>query len=81
MPNIDLEPHEYTVRKPRGWRWRLPWSHDDDNKLPVVMLLVMIGGLTWLFLNRNEASSDLVTLAAAGLGFVVGIMLMLALRD
>ena len=30
VPDLDLPPGDYRERKPKGWRWKLPWSHDDD---------------------------------------------------
>ena len=27
---VLLPPGDYRERKPKGWRWKLPWSHDDD---------------------------------------------------
>lgn len=30
VPDLDLPPGDYRERKPNGWRWKLPWSRDDD---------------------------------------------------
>lgn len=53
MPNLDLDPGEYTERKPRGWRWKLPWSHAEDTKLPMVGFFVCLGWLVWVFTQRD----------------------------
>lgn len=51
MPHIDLEPGDYSERKPKGWRWRLPWSHKDDRKLPLMMLALTLGFVGYFFIN------------------------------
>lgn len=81
MPEIELDPGDYRERRPKGWRWRLPWSHDEDTKTPFVMLLVMIGFLTYIFLHLHELSPFAAFLGALAFGIPAGCMLMLWLRD
>lgn len=73
MPNIDLEPGEYTDRKPKGWRWRLPWSHPQDTKLPMVLFFVCAGFVAFFFINLPpgtswEVSAGIAVFAAAAGG-------------
>lgn len=81
MPDLDLDPGSYTERKPKGWRWRLPWSHPEDTKLPMVMFFVAVGFLVWIFLGRGEASKEALFIGT--LVFAAGDsgMLVLWLRD
>lgn len=81
MPNLDLGPGDYSERKPKGWRWKLPWSHPEDNKLPVVYLVGTLSGLVLLFLYRGEINTMWSVPLAAGLGAIAGIMFTLACRD
>jgi len=81
MPDIDLEPGDYTERKPKGWRWKLPWSHADDTKLPMVMFFIALGGMAYFFAHRTELGPDMAFGAAALCGLGAGGMLVLWLRD
>lgn len=81
MPDLDLDPGEYHERKPKGWRWKLPWSHPEDNKLPAVTLVAVLGGLVLLYLYRGEINTAWSLPLAAGLGAAAGIMFTLACRD
>jgi len=81
MPQIDLEPGSYHERKPPGWRWRLPWSHPEDTKLPLVMLCVMLAGLAYIFFNRDALSSGILFGGTAVAAAIAGGMLLLAFRD
>lgn len=54
MPHIDLEPGDYSERKPKGWRWRLPWSHKHDLKLPLVMLVLTLGFVAYFFIYMPD---------------------------
>lgn len=81
MPDIDLPPAEYQDRKPKGWRWKLPWSHPDDNKLALVMGFVAIGFAGYFFINMGASPSPWVVGAIAMMSAGAGAMLMLALRD
>lgn len=81
MKQIDLEPGEYQERKPKGWRWRLPWGHPDDNKLPLVMFFVAAGFLVWFFLGRDQMPSDIMFGVAAVFGIGAGGMFQLFMRD
>jgi len=51
MPEIDLEPGKYRERKPKGWRWKLPWAHPQDTKLPFVLFVLCLGLVGYFFLN------------------------------
>ena len=81
MPELDLEPGDYRERKAKGWRWKLPWSHDDDVKLPMVMFFVAVGFGAFFYLNMGDAPSKAVVGAIALFSAVAGGMLILWLRD
>jgi hypothetical protein len=81
MPDIDLPPGDYRERKPAGWRWRLPWSHPEDNKLHAAMLAVMLFGLGYVFLGRDQLTSDILFGITAVLAAVAGIMFGHIARD
>lgn len=81
MKQVDLGPGEYQERKPRGWRWRLPWSHPEDAKLQAVYMVLALGALGLIFLNRDELSSALLFGGAAVSGAIAGIAFALAFRD
>lgn len=81
MPDLDLDPGEYIERKPKGWRWRLPWSSPEGARLPAAMLIVA-GGFSWYFFaNMGSNPSPWVVAAGAMFSACAGMMLMLALRD
>ena len=81
MPDIDLEPGDYTERKPKGWRWKMPWSHPEDTKLPMVGFFVMVAAIAFMFINRSFISTDTLFGGAAMAGAVAGGCLVLWLRD
>lgn len=81
MPELDLPPGDYRERKPKGWRWKLPWSHDDDVKLPMVMFFLMAAILGAIFVCREALTSGTLFGVSAMFGAVAGGMLMLWLRD
>lgn len=81
MPNLDLDPGNYRERKPRGWRWRLPWSHPDDTKLPMAMFFVALAFLAYFFLNLPPGTSAGVCVGIAVFAAGAGGMLVLWLRD
>ena len=81
LPELDLPPGDYRERKPKGWRWRLPWSHDDDVKLPMVAFFVVAGILATIFVYRNELTSGVLFGVSAMFAFAGGIMFMLWQRD
>lgn len=70
MPDLDLDPGDYAERKPKGWRSRLPWSHPQDTKLPMVLFFVCVGFLAYFFFNL-PAGTDFgvsIGIAVAALG-------------
>lgn len=81
MPDLDLDPGSYTERKPKGWRWRLPWSHPEDTKLPMVMFFVAVGFLVYFFANLPEGTAFGVCIGIAVFAAGAGGMLVLWLRD
>lgn len=81
MKQVDLGPGEYTERKPKGWRWRLPWSHPEDAKLQFIGMLAGLVGLGYVFINRDDLSSGLLFGGAAVCGVIVGGLFALAFRD
>lgn len=65
--------------KPKGWRWRLPWSHPDDTKLPMVGFFVMVGFLAYFVANAPGPFG--VSVGIATFAFCAGGCLVLWLRD
>jgi len=80
-PQIDFEPGDYRERKPKGWRWRLPWSHADDVKLPMVMFFICASALVAVFVYRDGVSPTSLFSGTLAFGFSAGNMLQLWLRD
>lgn len=81
MPDLDLEPGAYRERKPKGWRWRLAWSHPEDNKLPLVMFFGALAGLGYFLINLPSGTSFGVCVGIATAAFCAGNLLQLVLRD
>lgn len=82
MPNLELGPGDYTERKPKGWRWRLPWSHPQDTKLPMVLFFVCAGFVGYFFLNLPTGTSWEVSVGIATFAALAGGQFMLWLgRD
>lgn len=81
MPDIEIDPGDYRERKPKGWRWRLPWSHPDDTKLPMVMFFVAAAFLVGIFLNLEGMSQFAVFIGTLVFGAGAGGMFMLWFRD
>lgn len=81
MPELDLPPGDYRERKPKGWRWKLPWSHAEDTKLPMVGFFVCLGFIVMFYLRRDEASVDMVMLGSGIFAFFAGGCMVLWLRD
>ena len=81
MKQVDLEPGEYTERKPKGWRWRLPWSHPDDTKLPMLWFFVAAGFVVY-FVVSLPAGFPLGIVAGIGtFAFLAGGAFVLWWRD
>lgn len=80
MPELDLDPGDYRERKPKGWRWRLPWSHPQDTKLPLVMFLACAAFVGYFFINMP---ADMRTIAGGTtlFAFFAGACFMWAFRD
>lgn len=81
MPDLEIDPGDYRERKPKGWRWRLPWSHPVSARTPLAMLCVMLLGLGYIYLNRVSVSADLLFAATAFAAFIAGGMFILAFHD
>lgn len=81
MPDLDLEPGDYRERKPKGWRWRLPWSHPEDTKLPLVMLALLIAALAYVFIHRDDVDALWLFVGTVVFAAPAGGMLVLWLRD
>lgn len=82
MPDFDLDPGDYHERKPKGWRWRLPWSHPGDTKTPMVMFFICVGFVGYFLLNLPAGTSFWVVAGAATAAFCGGGMFILWLgRD
>lgn len=78
---VNQPPHGYRDRKPRGWRWRAPWSHEDDNKLPLVMFIVAVAALVSIFFHLSEITPLWLFLGTIAIAAPAGAMLVLWLRD
>lgn len=72
MPDIDLEPGDYTERKPKGWRWKLPWSHPEGARLSFSVFLVMVGFVVYFIVNRSAGTPFGEIAGAAMFAFVAG---------
>jgi hypothetical protein len=81
LKQVDLGPCEYEERKPKGWRWKLPWSHPDDAKMQALYMVLAMGGLVYIFINRDAVSSGILFGITAVAAAVAGIMFALAFRD
>jgi hypothetical protein len=81
MREIDLGPGEYTERKPKGWRWRLPLAHPEDAKMQALYMVLALAALGLLFIYRNEISTETLVAACGLCGVVAGGMFALAFRD
>jgi hypothetical protein len=81
LPELDLPPGDYRERKPKGWRWRLPWSHPEDTKLPMVGFFVCVGFIAMFYIRRSEASVDMAMLGTGLFAFFAGGCMVLWLRD
>lgn len=82
MPDLDLDPGDYRERKPKGWRRKLPWSHPQDTKLPMVLFFVCLAALGWVFSVRNEVSPEALFMGAGVAGLLAGAQFILWLgRD
>lgn len=81
MKQVDLGPGEYEERKPKGWRWRVPWSHPDDAKMQALYMVLALCILGFIFINRDELSSGILFGVTALFAAVAGIMFALAFRD
>jgi len=81
MPDLDLPPGDYRERKPRGWRWKLPWSHPEDTKLPMVGFFVAAAFVAYFVVNRSAGVPFGEVAGAATFAFFAGGCLVLWLRD
>lgn len=81
MPDFDLGPGDYRERHPKGWRWKLPWSHPEDTKLPMVGFFVMAGFALYFFDHRAEADATSLCLGIGTVAFGAGACMVLWLRD
>lgn len=81
MPQLDLEPGDYRERKPKGWRWRLPWAHPEDSKLHLMLFLICVGFLVYFFTHLPPATPLGVCIGIAVFAAGAGAQLMLWLRD
>jgi len=82
VPDFDLDPGGYTERKPKGWRWKLPFDHDDDAKVPFVVAVVFAGAAAYVYLHIQEFTDPgVLYLFGLMIGCVVGMMVQLGLRS
>lgn len=81
MPDLDLDPGDYRERKPKGWRWRLPWSDPRDAKLFLVLSIICGGFVVYFVANTPGSDSQMAMFGGAMFGFLSGACLMWSLRD
>ena len=81
MPEIDLEPGEYTERKPKGWRWRLPLHHPVAARTPLAMMLALFGFLAYFVVNLPTGYELGVVAGVIVCAFIAGAMFILAFHD
>lgn len=79
MPDLDLPPGDYRERKPKGWRWKLPWASPEGAKLPAA--LCAVESVFVVYLVTRAPGLEVYLLGGAALGAGIGATLMLALRD
>lgn len=81
MADYDLPPGDYRERKPKGWRWKLPWSHRDDVKLPFAMMLVGLGFVGYFLFNLPASVDPWIVGGASMFAFLAGACFMWAFHD
>lgn len=81
MPEIDLEPGNYSERKPKGWRWTLPWSHPVSARTPFVGMLVAFGFVAYALVAAPEGHDLRILGGIAMFAFFAGCMFILAFHD
>lgn len=81
MPEIDLGPGEYQERKPKGWRWKLPWAHPVAARTPFVGMLVALGFVAFFILNLPAEYDRAIVGAVALFAVIAGAMFILAFHD
>ena len=70
MKQVDIGPNDYRIRDPKTGRWHLP----DDPKLARNYLFVLIAVLVFVFVTRDEGSSQGLFGVTALFSFCAGIM-------
>lgn len=78
---MDLPPGDYRERKPKGWRWKLPWGHPEDAKLPMVMFWLLVAAFYFLLLSKADEQQMWLMIGAAAFALPAGAMMVLWLRD
>lgn len=81
MPDLDLPPGDYRERKPKGWRWKLPWASPEGAKLPFVMFGLMAGFVVYFVVNRSSGTPFGEIAGASLFAFVAGGMFAMWTRD
>lgn len=77
MPDLDMKPDDYRVRGKDG-----RWFRRDDKRYLIVGLVMSIGLLTWIYLNRDAIEDKgLLVLGAALFGTSAGIFIGNLLKD
>ena len=81
MPDMDLPPGAYRERKPKGWRWKLPWASPDGARLPFAMFLLMTAFVIYFVTQRSPATPFGEMAGIAVFAFVAGGMFAMWTRD
>ncbi|MDB5531600.1 MAG: hypothetical protein JWR51_4703 [Devosia sp.] len=76
MPDLDLGPDDYKIRDPRTGRWHVP----ANPKLAGALGIVLIGVLIFLFIRRDEMTSETLFGVVAMFSLFAGGLLGLSAR-
>lgn len=75
LPELDLPPGDYRERKPKGWRWKLPWAHPEDTKMPAALFVAAFAFAIYFLLNLPLSW---IAVALALMAFLAGALFMWA---
>lgn len=81
MPDLEIDPGDYRERKPKGWRWRLPWSHPVSARTPFVGMLLMLGFVAYAFINAPHGVHLGYLSGVAVCALLAGALFILAFHD
>lgn len=76
MPDLDLGPNDYKLRDPKTGRWQSP----ANPKLVAVYFVILVAGLVFVFVTRNEGTRESLFGITALLSIFAGLALGLSIR-